>query len=153
MRSSASPQSVKTVQGSAESERTVDKAPPPFDWVSARNACTTRSVFESLKVGASEDVTVINSLRGKALFAIAPDSSEDLFSVVSLEGSSQRTVNFSMADTEIAIKTSSGSSFRVTLMLNNDGECKVRVKGRDEDLEQWQVLRIALEDLFFGSPS
>jgi hypothetical protein len=72
---------------------------------------------------------------------------------MSLEDGPQRTVNFSMADTEIAIKTSGGSSFRVTLMLNNDGECKVRVKGRDEDLERWQVLRIALEDLFFGLPA
>ncbi len=38
--------------------------------------------------------------------------------------------------------------FSVTLTLNNEGRCKLRVDGAEE-LEQWQVRRIALEKLFF----
>ncbi len=131
----------------------MDKVPSVFDWVNARNACSTRAVFDSLKHGATGDVKIINSLRGNTLFAVETDPSGDLFSVVSQESSPQRTVNFSLADTEIAIKTSSGASFRVTLALNDLGECKVKIKGRDEELELWQVLRIALEELFFHSAS
>ncbi len=123
-----------------------------FDWVSARDACSTRAVFEALKQGAADDVKTINSLRGKSLFAIQSNSG-DLFSVVRQEDSAQRAVNFSVADSEIAIKPSTGSSFRVTLALNESGECKVKIKGRDEELEHWQVLRIALEDLFFDAQS
>ncbi|MGB8889071.1 MAG: hypothetical protein WCC87_20250 [Candidatus Korobacteraceae bacterium] len=131
----------------------MDKPVSPFDWVSARNACSTRAVFDSLKLGATGDVKVINSLRGKPVFTLETAPSRDLFSVVSQEGSPQRTVSFSLADTEIAVKTSSGASFRVTLALNDIGECKVKIKGRDEELELWQVLRIALEELFFHSPA
>jgi hypothetical protein len=38
--------------------------------------------------------------------------------------------------------------FTGALTLNNNGECRLRVK--DEELEQWQVRRMALEELFFG---
>ena len=131
----------------------MDKPKSQFDWVSARDACSTRAVFEALKQRAADDVKTINALRGKSLFAIQSNASGDLFSVVRQEDSAQRAVNFSVADSEIAIKPSSGSSFRVTLALNESGECKVKIKGRDEELEHWQVLRIALEDLFFDAQS
>jgi hypothetical protein len=124
-----------------------------FDWVSARNACSTRAVFESLKLAATEDVKVINTLRGKLQFTIVSDVSGDEFSVLREETSPQRLVSFSMTHNEISIKPSTGNSFRVNLSLNNSGECKLRIKGRDEDLELWQLLRIGLEDLFFEPSS
>jgi len=77
--------------------------------------------------------------------------SGELFSVIRVGSDPERLVNFSIADTELSIKPSIGSSFRVTLALNSNGECKVKIKGRDEELELWQLLRMGLEELFFDA--
>ncbi len=42
-----------------------------------------------------------------------------------------------------------GKQFSITLTLNNKGQCRLRIDG-GEELEQWQVRRIMLEELFFG---
>lgn len=128
---------------------TMDKLSSNFDWVSARHACSTQAVFESLKRAAANDIRVINSLRGKPLFVLVSNDAGDEFSVVREETTPQRLVNFSITSNEISIKPSTGNSFRVNLNLNDVGECKLRIKGRDEDLELWQLLRIGLEELFF----
>jgi hypothetical protein len=127
----------------------MDKLSSSFDWVSARHACSTQAVFESLKLAADNDVKVINSVRGKPLFAMKPNDAGDEFSVIREDTAPQRLVNFSITSNEISIKPSTGNSFRVNLTLNDAGECKLRIKGRDEDLELWQLLRIGLEELFF----
>lgn len=40
---------------------------------------------------------------------------------------------------------------RATITLNNEGRCMLKVDG--EELEPWNVRRMALEDLFFGKGS
>jgi hypothetical protein len=127
----------------------MDKLSTSFDWVSARHACSTQAVFESLKLAAANDVKAINSLRGQPLFVMMPNGAGDEFSVIREDTTPQRLVNFSITSNEISIKPSTGNSFRVNLTLNDLGECKLRIKGRDEDLELWQLLRIGLEELFF----
>ncbi len=131
----------------------MDKLPPSFNWVQARHACSPRSIFELLKIGAAEDVKFVNDLRGKEQFTLVSDPSGELFSVIRVGSDPERLVNFSIADTELSIKPSIGSSFRVTLALNSSGECKVKIKGRDEELELWQLLRMGLEELFFETTS
>ncbi|HEY5176290.1 MAG TPA: hypothetical protein VII95_12075 [Terriglobales bacterium] len=121
-----------------------------FDWVSARGACSIRKVFEQLKLGAMDDVRAINALRAGLVCDMADNSTGDFFSVFR-EGNGSRTVKFSSAsDDEITITNSTGMNLRVTLTLNNQGDCKLRIVGKDEELEQWQVRRMALEELFFG---
>jgi hypothetical protein len=37
--------------------------------------------------------------------------------------------------------------FEVTLIFNDEGQCKLNVNGKERDL--WQVQRMALEELLF----
>jgi hypothetical protein len=57
-------------------------------------------------------------------------------------------VNFSLEGDEIVVCAGNEIILRATITLNNEGRCMLKVD--DEELEQWQVRRMALEDLFFG---
>jgi hypothetical protein len=63
-------------------------------------------------------------------------------------------VRFYRIDEQIAVEGSgdpvSELKFEGTLTLTNEGKCKLRVG--DQELDEWQVLRKALEKLFFAGP-
>jgi hypothetical protein len=58
-----------------------------------------------------------------------------------------RSVLFTVRGERINIKTESVSEINATLTLNNDGDCRFKVNG--QELQAWQLSRVALEDLFF----
>jgi hypothetical protein len=127
--------------------------PQELDWVKVRSACSVAQVFSELYLGAESDVKAMNltpSATPEHLgspFAVHSNSTGNVF-VVFQTGNTNRTVKFTLGPDRIAVTNQNGQ-FTVTLTLNNEGRCKLRMNG-GEELEQWQVRRMMLEGLFFG---
>lgn len=124
-------------------------APEQFDWVKARAACSVLHVFNELRIGVEEDVRRMNStsVSGESQFAVRANTIGDYFVVFRTDNAGLK-VEFNCEMKHITVASGS-RNFIVTLTLNNEGRCKLRIDGGDE-LEQWQVRRMMLEDLFFG---
>jgi hypothetical protein len=126
--------------------------PVEFDWVRARSQCSLNVVFKELHNSVQNDVRTMESIlppnRQVKLSVTAFDRVR--FSVVR-EGddSFSDSVNFTLANGAI-IAEDDDKTFQhiATLTLNNEGKCKLTV-GNDE-LDQWQFRRKALEKLFFA---
>jgi hypothetical protein len=126
-----------------------------FDWVTERANCSLQKFFADLQMGSKTDVDIKNKLLRDASepgkFVVTPNG--DRFTVLR-EGNGHRSiglwsVEFSLGESGISVSSNDGMiQFTGALTLNNNGECRLRVK--DEELEQWQVRRMALEELFFG---
>jgi hypothetical protein len=126
-----------------------EKDQSKFDWVTERSSCSLPNVFKKLRLQAEEDVKTRNALR--------PNNSPYKFSVsdtgadfkVLLEAKDVRTsVIFSLAEHAIFVRDDKGNPmFEVTLTFNDEGECKLHVN--DQELDFWQVRRMALEELLF----
>jgi hypothetical protein len=56
-------------------------------------------------------------------------------------------VEFTLTLESISVKNSEGLLFDATIGLNDDGDCKVNIFGKQYDL--WQVQRKALEPVLF----
>jgi hypothetical protein len=132
----------------------------PVSWVKAHASCSVHTVFKELAQGAKgdiEDAKSVTNPYSHATFSFAQMSNER-FSVMRANNPilhATRSVDFEIRGDEIAVYSMGGADgnkelFTVGLTLNNEGQCKLKIKGRDEDLEQWQVRRKALELLFFG---
>ena len=124
-----------------------------FDWVTARRNCCLRSEFTALQLKIEEDAderqknfnpnykegVKLKVLNGRA------------FTVVRNAILSE-SVTFVLKEDCIVVKASNGSpKFKLTLTLNDDGECRFKIDGEGEYL-RWQVARKALEELFFQGP-
>lgn len=127
---------------------------PKFNWVEARAVCSLLPVFKKLQMDVRDDAETLNRLRGGSLqiIEVAVNEKGALFSVFS--GSDEKAaVEFSLHSDYIKIATRK-STFTLTLTLDNDCRCKLRVVEDSKDervLEQWQVRRLVLEDLFFNT--
>jgi hypothetical protein len=130
----------------------MDNVPSNFDWVTARNACSTRKVFEELKLGVMDDISAVNSLRGRLIFNVAANSAGDVLSVFSEDETNSQRIIFRVSNREIVIEGSSEIPLSVTLALNSNGQCKLKINGKEEELFQWQIRMLVLEKLFFGTP-
>lgn len=141
----------------------MDDIPQELDWVKVRAACSLVKVFKELHTGAIQDVEQMNlehkSNALKPSFGTTDGSAGTVFMVFQ-EGTphpgfseaQSRTGRFSLRDDRIEIRGVSCSvEMTITLTINDKGRCKLRVGG--QDLEQWQVRKMALEDLFFGPRS
>lgn len=124
-----------------------------FNWVDARATCSPAKVFSSLFMGVKEDVRKMNELAPlstrKRTFDAHSNESGKIFAVCP-DGDTKSVVQFKLSDDHIEIEISKGAApLIVTLTLDNDGKCKLRVNG-GECLDQWQLRRDVLEELFFG---
>lgn len=124
-----------------------------FDWVGAREKCSVLYVFNELRLGVVEDVKAINRTRAviareKSPLEVRSNTFGDYF-VVFPAANSTVTVEFNCEMDWIKVNKGE-KQFSVTLTLNNKGQCRLRIDG-GEELEQWQVRRFMLEELFFGA--
>jgi len=125
--------------------------PRELNWVKERAACTLAHVFSQLHHGIEEDiksVNLIHQLPPETVFEMTFLGAGNAF-VVKRRASVRPYVRFSLAQDyiETSDDTSEKSEYRIT--LSNEGRCKLTLHG--EELEQWQVRRMALEKLFFAS--
>lgn len=128
--------------------------PPEFNWINARVACSPARIFNDLFLAIKGDVGERNvSLQARDASPLRPsfdlgmNSSGQYFAVFRV-GDVRSTIEFFLRTERIEVKTSAESS-SITLSLDNQGVCKLRMNG-GELLEQWQVRKILLEGLFFG---
>lgn len=123
-----------------------------FDWVSARSECSALHVFNTLRLGVEEDAKAFNKTSAvvakmRSPVEVRSNTLKDYF-VVYLAGNSTVKVEFNCERDWIKV-TKGEEEHSVTLTLNNQGACRLRIDG-GEELEQWQVRRAMLEELFFG---
>ena len=134
-----------------------------FDWVTARNDCSVLASFSALRIAARKNVEYRNDQRSDlqektniSLFE-AEDFAKNVFCVRRHDDIGGRVCfeHFEHKEERITIKRTStkgttiGSVLTVTVTLNDEGECRYQIDGEGE-FKTWQVLRRALEPLFFG---
>jgi hypothetical protein len=129
----------------------VEKDMSKFDWVTARSSCSLPKVFKELMLQVEEDVKTRNALRpdnSPYEFSIAENGSD--FTVLLEAKDVRKSVIFGLAEHAISVRDDQGNQmFEVRLSFNDKGECRLNVNGEGRDL--WQVRRMALEGLLFGS--
>jgi hypothetical protein len=120
----------------------------PFDWVSARYACSLPSIFQILGEVLQADADIANKLPGlNRSFEVTLHPKRIIVSRVS--GANPTNVVFELFRADIAVREGPNQAmFRARPSLNQDGECMLEVDG--QPLKLWQVCRKALDDLFFG---
>ncbi len=133
------------------------KKPSNFDWVTARQQCSLQEVFEALRLGIREDVERRNSnLPGNRtpaapILKIAERAKtirvywHDMY-----QQYAGLFVEFTLAAQTIIVKDHDQVLFEAAIGLNDDGDCKVDIFGKQYDL--WQTRRKALEKLMFDVP-
>jgi hypothetical protein len=109
-------------------------------------------VFSQLFIDTEQDINGVNLLPTTPgypppAFAVKRNEAGNAF-VVFEAGNTNAMVKFMLAQDRIAIALPDGKQLAITLTLNNEGLCKLKVNGEGE-LEQWQVRRMALESFFF----
>ena len=127
------------------------RTPREFDWVTARSECSLLKIFETLCLQLGQDVETRNLKRGERPFykfdtARIPTAITVFLDTPMVTG---EAVRFSLTEHDITVTDSLGEvMFRaVPTLSGNDGGCRVKVN--DQELELWQIRRMALEDLFF----
>ena len=129
--------------------------PTTLNWVQARADCTLAKMFKMLALGIEEDISImkLTLLPGDhVVFYMVPATNR--FSVVreamgNIPIPITDSVEFILSKDEITIQHNE-HILQAHLTLNNEGVCKLKIGGNE--LEQWQVRRMALESLFFGPP-
>jgi len=130
---------------------------PDYDWVTGRANCSAFKVFKDLQMQTEANVAQRNKLRTEGdRFKFIFEANGNYF-VVLAEGHG-RLVRFYLEDGGTISITGDGIDvdMTATLTLTSTGDCrlKVKVKGevKGEEFLLWQVLRMALEELFFSEP-
>lgn len=123
-----------------------------FDWVAARDKCSTVHVFHELRMGVEEDVRAMNRTLAVAKYdkssvAVRANTMGDYFVVFRADNSNTRA-EFNCQIDRIEL-SKGGKQFTATLTLNKEGKCRFRIDG-GEEMEEWQVRHFMLEELFFG---
>lgn len=126
------------------------------NWVQARGGCSLSASFQVLREMIDNDVKAANALKRHSLvFELNVQAAGKLIvirhhDIGGIDDSA--TVVFEMLADKITVsaRTAAASAvlFSMAPFLNEDGECRFGVNG--QDLEFWQVRRMALEDLFFA---
>jgi hypothetical protein len=123
--------------------------PAQLDWVNARANCSITDVFLHLRKDIARDIETRNGLTpvgiAPCMFRILePDSDRDNeFTVIRDAAGGPRTVRVHYTATTIVL-----GEIQATLTLNAAGRCVMVVDG--QELESWQVRRLAFEGLFFS---
>jgi|SRR5580658_36456 hypothetical protein len=131
------------VNGAAEKDKS------KFDWVTERSSCSLPNVFKKLRLQAEEDVKTRNALRpNNSPYKLSIADTGGDFAVLLEAKDVRKSVTFSLAEHAILVRDDKGSPmFDVTLTFNDEGECKLNVN--EQELDFWQVRRMALEELLF----
>ena len=124
-----------------------------FNWVRARLGCSPVSQFELIKDYVRKDIEEMQeSLPPNANLQYTETHSHS-FKVERWPvegGKREHGVVFYLEGGHILITNRvQGNSFKVTVNLDDKGRCTYRIDGDGEYL-RWQVIRKALEPLFFS---
>ena len=123
-----------------------------FKWVEARNNCSMAKAFEALKQTVEANVKEREEQLGGGSRQSPRLGAGDAHSFMVTRHSPFKAVGFRLQGDHILIEDSSNGNplFDLTVVLNDDGECrfKVAVEGEPPDEREffrWPVARKALE--------
>ena len=133
-----------------------EQPPSNFDWVTARAECSAAAMYEQLRDAARVNMKVRNAILNKSedkdRFRFKDDECGGRsFTIFDSWGHKRRAVDVALKDDVIMVTSQLGdqtSESSLGLTLNDAGQCRFVSDGRELDL--WQVLKRALEPLFFG---
>ena len=137
-----------------------DQTPDDFDWVVAQSKCSAASMFARLQAGVKEDVRRRNGLRllGRDdgwTFEFQAESSDE-FEVSRVEASggtesmdsTLALVRFERAGRRILVRGDGVDvEFTAVVSLDVAGVCRLVVG--EAMYSEWEIRRMALEQLFF----
>ena len=123
-----------------------------FDWIEAYLACSVDCEFVELKHAAKACITKYHDAyrdrhpQSGTSFEFKPEDQRN-FLVIRNSPSNEDAIRFTRHSDHILIEQARRNSVKVTLALNDDGDCRCQINGGGEFL-RWQVLKIALHELF-----
>lgn len=128
--------------------------PQKLDWVNVRANCTVAKVFNELCDAIRDDVAAINSsnrMLSENPFRADLHSSGTTLYIGQVNNVPRKIVAIGLVQDQIVAQQewSGGETVKVTVGLNDEGRCILRLEDMTE-LEQWQFRKRALESLFFG---
>ena len=120
-----------------------------FDWVEARHNCSIRVEFEKLRRDVEKATEQQQKLtRDDARFEFY-DKDSGFFVVQCFRGHEDETgAVFTRKNGSIEVDAAA-TKFTVSLTLNDDGECRYRIDDGPQEYLRWQVIRRALQPIFF----
>ena len=124
-----------------------------FDWVKARSECSLASVFHQLKLQITTYISQRNAMLPKDvgyIFKItgdSPDAFSAILAGIGVPNHIYQAIDFILANREIVVRNRQVELFRGTVTLNDDGQCRLKMNGKEFTL--WQVRKMALEIQFF----
>jgi hypothetical protein len=132
-----------------------DSSPDDFNWVAAQSTCNAASMFDRLVAGVKEDVQRRNGLLGRDdgwTFEVHEDGDDEfeVSRVVKLGGDSTvaALVRFERAGRRIHVHGDDVDvDFTAVVALDAAGACRFVVA--DDLYPEWEIRRMALEQLFF----
>ena len=130
-----------------------DHAPEDFDWVAAHATCNASAVFTRLRAGVADDVRRRNAQIGDdgyPQFAVDDVEGEDQFDVTRTDGPDNVTaiVTFKREGRRI-LASGDGVEVDLTMVLTVDSLGACRCVIGEAMYAEWEVRRMALEQLFF----
>jgi hypothetical protein len=129
---------------------TIKQVPIELDWVDARCKCSLYEMYKRLRNEVKEDVKKRNDLRKegeRVRFEFGAESAKG-FSVFREGLSGPTCIDFAISETEMSVAMRDQVILSATATVNDEGRCMFVVKGKE--LENWQVRKLALEELFFS---
>ena len=120
-----------------------------FNWVEARHNCSIVAEFEKLRRDVEKATEQHKKLtRDDARFEFY-DKDSGFFVVRCFRGHEDETgAVFTRKNGSIEIDAAA-TKFTVSLTLNDDGECRYRIDDGPQEYLRWQVIRRALQPIFF----
>ena len=135
-----------------------DQVQPEFDWVSAQAQCNAGAMFERLRTQVREDVQRRNGLLGRSdEWRFEFESEDDAFEVARVTGSLvdpkvSAVVTFERAGRRILIHSEDiDVDLTAIVTLDVSGACRFVVG--EAIYSDWEIRRMALEQLFFEEPA
>ena len=120
-----------------------------FNWVKARRECSLFAEFVVLRNMVEKSVKERKcdfSQESRVEFEFRRDGKYEFSAIRSAYRPDAVTFSITEKEPYILVQDSK-KTFRLTVTLNDDGECRFKIDGEGEYL-RWQVARKALEDLF-----
>jgi hypothetical protein len=133
-------------------------APDTFDWVAAQAKCRSASMFAQLQTSVAEDVRRRNDLRGEDDdWTLEMNGEESVFEVSRMVpspfGGSKAValVKFDREGRRIHVHGDGVDvDFTAVVALDASGACRFVVG--EAIYSEWEIRRMALEELFFPDP-
>ena len=130
--------------------------PQQLNWVERRAACTVAKVFSELCDAIEDDVFQVNTIMGNkgddVILAQFHPARTMIYVGSTRMPRAKAMIGIDQNRISVRQEWSGGEQWSVTVGLNDEGRCTLRLEDGKE-LEQWQFRKRALEGLFFASLS